>query len=190
MRLVVPAREHLPEYEAALRRGWSPDNVRLDLAIAEQLAAIAADADGFLAGLDDPEARGGPIPLPDGSTVPRLPGFRRWMWHDGFCGSIGFRWQPGSADLPAHVLGHIGYAVVPWRRREGIATRALALLLDEVRPRGLPHVELTTDPGNIASQRVIQANGGVLVERFHKAAYGEGESMRWRIALVPEERAS
>jgi predicted acetyltransferase len=181
--LVRPGRAHLAEYEAALRQGWSPDNVRLAVATAEQLAAIAADADAFLASLDDPEARGAPIVLPDGRKVPRLPSVRRWMWDGGFCGSIGLRWQAGTAALPAHVLGHIGYAVVPWRRREGIATRALALMLDEARGLGLPWVELTTDPDNQASQRVIEANGGVMVERFRKPEYGDSESLRWRITL-------
>lgn len=182
--LVRPAREHLADYESALRRGWSPDNVRLEVAIAEQLAAIADDADAFLASLDDPQAKAGPITLPDGSQVPRLPGFRRWIWADGFCGSIGFRHQPGTAALPPYVLGHIGYAVVPWRRREGHATRALALLLAEIRPLALPYVELTTDPDNAPSQRVIQANGGTLVEHFRKDAYGGTDGLRWRIPLT------
>jgi predicted acetyltransferase len=185
-RLVRPAAEHLPAYEAALRQGWSPDNVRPVEAAREQLAAIAADPAGFLAARDDREARGGPVMLPDGSQVPRLPGFARWIWDDGFCGAIGFRWQDGTAALPAHVLGHIGYAVVPWRRRQGHATRALGLLLAEVAPLGLPWVELTTDPGNPASIRVIEAHGGVLVERFRKAAaYGGAAALRWRIALAP-----
>jgi hypothetical protein len=87
--------------------------------------------------------------LPDGSTVPRLPGFRRWIWDDEFCGSIDFRWQPGTSDLPAHVLGNIGYAVVPWKRGRGYAKRALGLLLREVRSTGLTFVELTTDPDNL-----------------------------------------
>ena len=39
--------------------------------------------------------------------------------------------------------------------------------------QGLDHVEITTDPDNLASQRVIIANAGVLIERFDKgAAYG------------------
>jgi predicted acetyltransferase len=33
---------------------------------------------------------------------------------------------------------------------------------------GLPFVEIVTDLANIASQRVILANGGMLVERFVK----------------------
>jgi hypothetical protein len=32
LELVRPAREHLPSYLDALRRGWSPDNLRDDAA--------------------------------------------------------------------------------------------------------------------------------------------------------------
>jgi predicted acetyltransferase len=169
---------------AALKRGWSPDNVRGAAAVEEQLAWIARDADGFLARLDDPEALGDPVKLPDGSTVTRLPGITRWIWTEEFCGSIGFRWQDGTTELPPYVLGHIGFAVVPWMRRLGLATRALALMLDEARERGLDKVEITTTPDNIASRVVIEANGGHLVERFEKdAAYGGGEALRFLIAL-------
>jgi predicted acetyltransferase len=75
--------------------------------------------------------------------------------------------------------------VVPWKRRRGYATRALALLLPRLSGEGLPWVELTTDPDNTASQRVIEANGGVLVERFTKpAAYGGAPGLRYRIAVA------
>jgi predicted acetyltransferase len=116
--------------------------------------------------------------------VPRLPGYRRWMWDGEFCGSIGFRWQPGTSALPPHCLGHIGYSVVPWKQRLGHATRALALLLPDVRKEGLAYVELTTDPDNLPSQKVITANGGVLVKRFRKEpAYGQAEALLFRIPL-------
>lgn len=188
MRLVRPAALHLPGYVDALRRGWSADNIRLAAAAREELEAIDRDAEGFLARLDDPGARGGPVTLPDGSLVPRLPGFRRWMWDGGFCGSIGFRWQPGTPDLPSHVLGHVGYAVVPWKRRQGCATRALALLLAEIGGTGLPWVELTTEPENTASIRVIMANGGELAGRFARdAAHGGTPGLRFRIRLPPAQ---
>ena len=149
-----------------------------------ELARIAADPAAFVASLDDPEGRGGPITLPDGSKVPRMPGYRRWMWDGEFCGSIGFRWQPGTAALPSHVLGHIGYAVVPWKRQRGYATLALGILLKEIRRHGLPHVDLTTDPDNLPSQKVITANGGVLVGRFtNVAAHGGTEALLFRIPL-------
>jgi predicted acetyltransferase len=104
------------------------------------------------------------------------------MWDGEFCGSIGFRWQPGTTDLPPTCLGHIGYAVVPWKRRLGYATRALALLLPEAKRTGLAFVEITTDESNVASRRVIEANGGVVFERFNKPAeWGGAPSVRYRI---------
>jgi predicted acetyltransferase len=188
MDLVWPATQYLPGYSRALQQGWSPDHLRPQTA-QDELAQIAQDPVGFVSGKVDREAKGPPVLLPDGSTVPRLPGYVRWMWDGEFCGSIGFRWQPGTTELPAHCLGHIGYSVVPWKRRRGYASRALKLLLLEVRAEGLQHVEITTDADNRASQRVIEANGGTLVERFHKpAVYGGAESLRFRIFLPPDGR--
>ena len=189
-RLVRPAAEHLPDYVAALRRGFEPSTYD-GAAVAEaHLTAIAEDADAFLARLENPEGRG-EITLPDGRVVPRLPGFTRFIWADGFCGVIHFRWLPGTVDLPPHVLGHIGYLVVPWRQRRGHATRALALLLTEIASLGLPWVELTTDPGNAPSIRVIEANGGVLSGRFTRpASHGSGEGLRFRIGLRPPSSPS
>src|SRR5688572_16371834 len=137
MKLVSPSPKHLPSYIAALERGWSPDNIRGAVAAQEELARIASDAKGFLASLTDRQATGDPLTLPDGTKVPRLPGFRRWMWDGEFCGSIGFRWQPGTEALPPHCLGHIGYGVVPWKRGRGYATRALAEMLRETKAEGL-----------------------------------------------------
>ena len=185
MQLVHPSKVHLASYVAALERGWSADNERGRVAAQEELAKIETDADAFLASLEDREARGAPVRLPDGSTVARIPGFRRWLWDGEFAGSIGFRWQPGTTALPPHCLGHIGYAVVPWKQRNGYARLALKLLLPEAAAEGLPFVEISTDPGNIASQRVILANGGILVEHFIKPAqFGNKPGLRYRIVLA------
>jgi len=183
MELVRPAIEHLTSYQHALERGWSPDSLRPQAA-AEELDEIAADRDAFLASMDDPDGSGPLIVLPDGREVARLPGVRRWMWDGEFCGTIGLRWQPGTTDLPPYCLGHIGYSVVPWKRNRGRATEALRQLLPRAGEAGLPYVELTTDVVNLASQRVITANGGVLMEEFTKpAAYGGAPSLRFRIFL-------
>ncbi len=183
MDLVWPAAQYLPGYVHALQQGWSPDNLRPQAAL-DDLARIAEDPDRFLFEQVDREAKGPSITLPDGSTVPRLPGYSRWMWDGEFCGSIGFRWQPGTTELPPHCLGHVGYSVVPWKRGRGYATRALQLLLPQAGEEGLAYIELTTNSDNTASRRVIEANGGKLIERFHKpAAYGGAESLRFRIFL-------
>lgn len=182
-RLVWPAAKYLSSYIQALERGWSPDNLRPQVA-GEELARIAADYTRFLSEQVDREAKGPPVILPDGSTVPRLPGYKLWMWDGEFCGSIGFRWQPGTTELPPYCLGHIGYSVVPWKRQPGYATRALQLLLPLAKLEGLAYVELTSDANNVASRRVIEANGGKLMEQFDKSSEdGGAESLRFRIDL-------
>jgi predicted acetyltransferase len=183
--LVWPSAKHLPSYVAALGRGWSPDSLRGRVAAEEELSKIRTDSAAFLASLVDREATGGPITLPDGSKVARLPGYRRWLWDGEFCGIIGLRWQRGTEALPAYCLGHIGYSVVPWKRRLGYATQALRLLLPEAAAERLRYVEITTDPENVASQRVIEANGGRLVEHFTKPKqFGATVGLRYRITLM------
>ena len=184
MKLVWPSAEYLPSYVAALERGWSADSSRVEASRLEELEKIACDSSRFVAGLVDREAAGPPIMMPDGSTVPRLPGYRRWMWDGEFCGSIGLRWQPGTTALPPHCLGHIGYAVVAWKRNLGYATQALGAILPDARAEGLPFVEITCDPDNLASRRVIERNGGVLIENFIKPAqFNNAPGLRYRIAL-------
>ena len=121
LQLLEPSLVHLPGYAEALARGWSPNNVR-DVS-AEQLDAIRENQEAFVVDL---LSQTGTVRLPDGIEIPRLPNRVRWMWDGAFTGHIGLRWQPGTDALPDHVLGHIGFAVVPWKRRRGYASQALA----------------------------------------------------------------
>lgn len=191
LQLVRPAPAHLASYRAALELGWSPDSVRGKDAAREELDRLDRDPHAYLERMVDRLAEGPPVMLPDGSVVERIPGYRHWLWDGEFCGVIGFRYLPGTTDLPPHCLGHVGYSVVPWKRHRGYATRALALLLTRLPAEGLPWVELTTDPDNAASRRVIESNRGVLIEPFTKpAAYGGAPGLRYRIALAPPVPAS
>jgi predicted acetyltransferase len=167
LELVPPGRAHLAGYIAALEAGWSPDTTQ-DVH-EEQLASIRRDADAFLADL---VAEEGPIRHADGSETPRLPNRSFWLWDGEFCGMIGLRYEPGTEQLPPYVKGHIGYAVVPWKRRRGYATRALAMMLPVARAVGLARVFLVCDAGNLASRRVIERNGGVLAGRRTPPATG------------------
>lgn len=183
MELRWPHVDLLDGYTAALRTGWSPNTMRPEAA-QEELAQIEDDPAAFVASLVDRDATGPSVLQPDGTMGRRIPGYRKWMWDGEFAGSIGFRWVPGTDELPPHVPGHIGYSVVPWKRRLGYATAAVAAILDDARAEGLTVVEATTDHDNVASQRVIERNGGVRVGAFTKVgAGGPIPSVRYRIAL-------
>jgi predicted acetyltransferase len=59
--------------------------------------------------------------------------------------------------------GHIGYDVRPTARRRGYATAMLGDVLPLALAAGVePAALLTCDSGNVASRKVIEANGGVL----------------------------
>ncbi|TDR94007.1 GNAT family N-acetyltransferase [Enterovirga rhinocerotis] len=172
-----PCPEWLGDYADALRRGWSPNNLR-DVG-SEQLAAIAADPEAFLASLT---AQSGTIRLADGQEVPRLPNRVLWLWDGAFCGVIGLRWQDGTDALPPYVTGHVGYAIVPWKRRRGYATAALRTILPVAREVGLTEIEITADSTNTASLRIIEKCGGRLAGERGK---GHAPGSRHLVYRIP-----
>jgi predicted acetyltransferase len=184
--LVLPSLDYLPSYSQALASGWSPNNVRPEARF-DELEKIQKDAAGFVAGLFDLDATGGDITLPDGSTVPKLPGYRKWLVDPStktFLGSYGFRWVKGSNELPPYCLGHIGYAIVEAHRGKGLATLGLKLLLQEVPEQGLSYVYIHCLPHNIASKRVIEKNGGAYLGIFVTTpGYGSVEELKYKINL-------
>ena len=158
MQIVRPGEQHLPSYIGALEQGWSADTVRGAIAAREELQEIAADRPRFLSLMDDREALGPRVTMPDGSPVPRLRWLsplalgRRVLWIDRF--SLAARNDCVTAALPGpHRL--CGSSL---EARQRVAKQALNQLLQQVRNEGLPFIEITTDPTNIASRRVIEAN--------------------------------
>jgi predicted acetyltransferase len=183
LELRAPSTDLLPGFIDALERGYHPSTSGAAAYAEKQLGLAKSDPDGFLKKLTHPE-EDTLIELPDGKMVPRIPGFVRWMWDGNFCGQISLRWQAGTNDLPSHVLGHIGYSVVEWKRRRGYATKALGLMFPHAKSVGLDYLEITTDVDNIASQKVIEGRGGQLIEKFDMPYSGvPGDGLRYRILL-------
>ncbi len=76
-------------------------------------------------------------------------------------GVIELRHSIASASL-SEWAGHIGYSVRPADRCRGHAKEMLRQCLRICRGRGISRVLLCCDEDNIASERVILANGGTL----------------------------
>jgi predicted acetyltransferase len=150
---------------AAPQLAWPTTNVRVSYLTGEQadcslrgtptdwLGPASEDFEGFVAARRGVQTRW-EVP----STI---------FWYvsgEHYLGTLVVRHQ--LTDALAQAGGHVGYHVVaPWRR-QGHATRMLALGLDVCRGLGLDRALLTCGMDNEASRRVILANGGVAAGRI------------------------
>lgn len=78
----------------------------------------------------------------------------------------------GAATEIAWVVGR------PWQGR-GIARQAVALLVDELRGRGVSEVIAHIHPGNLASQALARRIG------MHETAIEQDGERRWSLTLAP-----
>jgi len=109
--------------------------------------------------------------------VDGLAAHRRFLEQQGFAVA-----QAAHGDDALAMLRRQPYSIV--LLDEQMPGRRGLDLLPEIRAEGLPYIEVTTDPDNLPSQRVIEANGGVLFERFTKPPqFGGKEGVRYRIAF-------
>lgn len=69
-------------------------------------------------------------------------------------------------------LGHCGYSVRPSERKKGYATRMLKMLTEVAKAYGMSGLQLSVERGNIASVKVIKANGG----RYERSFLFGGEA--------------
>ena len=83
-----------------------------------------------------------------------------WTEDDAYLGRLAIRHRltPQLREMG----GHIGYDVRPSARRRGHATAMLRDALPPARALGIESALVTCDVDNIASRKVIEANGGVL----------------------------
>lgn len=90
-------------------------------------------------------------------------------------------------------VGHIGYSVARTHRGHHYAARATRLLLPLARAHGMTELWITTDPGNVASQRTCELAGAAYVETVtvppHDSLYGRGDrrKLRYRLPLDDDD---
>jgi len=150
--LVLPTAQLHAEF-LACRDDWGPG-------LHEDGFGIGADDD-----LDSPDSFGAwvndrlRLTHPPGSPCPpEQHGSPRWIVEDGqVLGGIALR----------HIFddehGHIGYGVRPSARRRGLASWALAQMLNEAKAAlAVDRVLIVCQADNVASTRTIERNGGVL----------------------------
>jgi len=93
-----------------------------------------------------------------------------WVQDDDYLGRVAIRHR-----LTPHLRefgGHIGYDVRASARRRGHATAMLRATLPVARGLGIESALVTCDVTNVASRKVIEANGGVLEDQ-------RGEKLRF-----------
>jgi predicted acetyltransferase len=174
--LVAPAHSHERSYLAALREGFRR-GIQPVMTPAE-IAAVEADFPAHVARIT---AQGGTIRLASGKLLPKVPFSLLWLAEgDEFLGEVSIR-----HELNRYLReegGHIGYGIRPSRQRQGYGRLILALALEHCRGLGLERVLLTALSDNVASLRVIEANGGRLDDEIPHPS-GCGRLRRYWIAL-------
>lgn len=75
--------------------------------------------------------------------------------------------------------GHVGYSIRPSERNKGYGTLMLRLVLKKAHELGIARMLITCGKDNIASQRVILKNGGVLDSESHSEQAGRVTQRYW-----------
>jgi predicted acetyltransferase len=123
------------------------------------LSLLKRDFSGFVAAL---------LKLFDPDRLPRgwFPDRVLWLIEaDEYIGQASIRPELGTMYLITYG-GHIGYSIRPSKRRVGYGRSILSLTLAQARAMGLKRVLITCDADNIASKKIIEANGGRFERRM------------------------
>jgi predicted acetyltransferase len=138
-------------------RGGPDDDSNIGQAIRAQASRWAEPAEfmRYLRELEDDAREESPRPA---GRVPQT--MLWWVSGDEYLGQISIRHR--LTVRLREIGGHIGHDIRPSARRRGHATAMLAAALPVARSLGINPALLTCDENNIASRKVIEANGGVL----------------------------
>lgn len=90
-----------------------------------------------------------------------VPATEFWLIdNDAFIGRVNVRHS--LTEFLLKVGGHIGYWIRPSQRNKGYGKEILQLALPEAKKLGIGKVLVTCDDTNLGSQKIIEANGGIL----------------------------
>jgi predicted acetyltransferase len=172
--LVVPSEQYRASYLAA-QAERSAAGEEADVT-ADTFAALLAKISSYAAGRVKPG---------------RVAETTLWLVEgDEYIGRISLR---HTLNPVLHAYGgHVGYDVRPSRRRQGHATRMLALAIPHLAALGIDPALITCDEDNIASRKVIEACGGQLatddVDVAAAVAYATASNNAEALAELAEPR--
>ncbi len=94
-----------------------------------------------------------------------VPGTFYWLIvdDDTYAGEMNIRHYLN--DSLKRLGGHIGYKVRPSQRRKGYGKMLCAHGIQAVRKLGVTDILITCNDDNIGSQKIIEANGGILKDK-------------------------
>ena len=166
LRLVSPADEYRDSYLAALRE-FQAEGRYAD----KDLAELARDFPAYVRGLCGRADRAHVAPG-------RVPETVLWLVDGGtYVGRLSIRHELN--EYLSLIGGHIGYDIRPSLRRRGYGMQILRLALPHARALGLARVLVTCDETNIASRKIIEANGGLLENAVTEPGAAEATLRFW-----------
>lgn len=94
-----------------------------------------------------------------------VPATQYWLILDpiGYIGELALRHRLNESLLGYG--GHIGYKIRPSQRSKGFGKLICQFGIEKARQRGIGDILITCDDDNVASGKIIESNGGVLVDR-------------------------
>lgn len=94
-----------------------------------------------------------------------VPATQYWLVADnaGYLGEVSLRHHLNESLK--RFGGHLGYKIRPSQRRKGYGSLLCKLAIEAARRRGIGDILITCDDDNRGSWKIIEANGGVLVDR-------------------------
>lgn len=97
---------------------------------------------------------------------------------ENFIGSINIRHL--NENLETNTRGHIGYVIIPSKRKKGYGKKILSLAIPEAKKLNYDKMLITCNSDNIASKKIIEDNGG---EFINTLPFGTTTKLRYWIRI-------